>query len=164
MNRAHTDCPHEEAAAAAARTGDWSPELRVHRDGCMTCAELTLVVAALAADAEELMHDPRALPDAGLIWLRARLARRENKFHRATRAIVVVQRATIAVVAAIGLAFAPGLWDLVRGAFSSLSFSPSIQGLPRAAGSPLLVLVVSLTVLGALALWELTGAKQPHRG
>ncbi len=164
MNRAHTNCPHEEAVAAAARSGDWSAELRLHRDGCMTCAELTLVVAALAGDAEELMEDPRPLPDPGVMWLRARLANRENKFHRATRAIVVVQRATIAVVAAIGLAFAPGLWNLVRGAFSSLSFSPSIQGLPRAAGSPLLVLVVSLTVLGALALWELTGTKQPHRG
>jgi hypothetical protein len=164
MNRAHADCSHEEAVAAAARTGDWSPELRAHRDGCMTCAELTLVVAALAADAEELMDDPRAVPDPGVIWLRARLANRENKYHRATRAIVVVQRATIAVVVAIGLAFAPGLWNLVRGAFSGLSFNPSIQGLPRAAGSPLLVLVVSLTVLGALALWELTGARQPHRG
>jgi len=164
MNRAHKDCPHEEAVAAAARTGDWSPELRLHRDGCMTCAELTLVVAALAADAEELMDDPRALPDAGLIWLRARLANREQKFHRATRAIVVVQRATLAVAAAIGLAFAPGLWTLVREAYAGMSFDTSIQGLPRAAGSPLLVLVVSLTVLGALALWELTGVKQPHRG
>jgi hypothetical protein len=164
MNRPHTDCPHEEAVAAAARSGDWSPELRLHRDGCMTCAELTLVVAALAADAEELMDDQRPLPDPGVMWLRARLANRENAFHRATRAIVVVQRATVAVVAATGLAFAPGLWRFIRGAVSSLSLSPSVQGLPRAAGSPLLVLVVSLTVLGALALWELTAARQPHRG
>ena len=164
MKRTHAECPYEEAVAAAARTGDWSPELRLHRDGFMTCAEVTLVAAALAADAEELMNDPRALPDPGVIWLRARLARREQKFHRATRAIVIVQRATLAVAAAIGLAFAPNLWNLIRGAVSSLSFEMPIQGLPRAAGSPLLVLVVSLTVLGALALWELTGARQPHRG
>jgi len=164
MKRAHTHCPHEEAVSAAARSGDWNPELRLHRDGCLTCAELTVVVAALAADAEELMDDRRALPDPGVIWLRARLANREKRFHRATRAIVVVQRATIAVVVAIGLAFAPGLWNFFRGAISSLSLSPSVQGLPRAAGSPLLVLVVSLTVLGVLALWELTGARQPHRG
>jgi len=164
VNRAPTNCPHEKAVAAAARSGDWSPELRLHRDGCLTCAELTLVAAALAADAEELTDDPRPLPDPGVIWLRARLAKRENTFDRATRPIVMVQRATIVVFAAIGLAFAPGLWTLVREGFSSLSFNPSIQGLPRAAGSPLLVLVVSLTVLGALALWELTGTKQPHRG
>jgi hypothetical protein len=98
------------------------------------------------------------------MWLRARLANREKKFHRATRAIVVVQRAAIAVVAAIGLFFTPGLWNLVREAFSGLSLSPSMHGLPRTAGSPLLVLVVSLTVLGALGLWELTAARQPHRG
>ena len=164
MKSPHSECPHEEAVASAARTGDWSPELRAHRDGCMTCAELTLVVTALAADAEELMNDPRALPDAGVMWLRARLANREQKFHRATRAIVVVQRATLAVAVAIGLAFAPGLWNVVHGAFSGLSLNLSIQGLPRAAGSPLLVLVISLTVLGALALWELTATNQPRRG
>ncbi len=164
MKRAHTHCPHDQAVAAAARSGDWSPELRLHRDGCMACAELTLVAAALAADAEKLTDDPRPLPDPGVIWLRARLARREQKYRSATRSIVVVQRAAIAVVVAVGLAFAPGLWSVLRGAFSSLSFNPSIQGLPRAAGSPLLVLVVSLTVLGALALWELTAARQTHRG
>jgi hypothetical protein len=130
----------------------------------MICAELTLVVSALAADAERLMDDPKPLPDPGVIWMRARLADREQKFHRATRAIVVVQRATVAVVAAIGLAFAPGVWNFLRRAVSSLSFDFSVQDLPRSAGSPLLVLAVSLTVLGALGLWELTAARHPHRG
>ena len=44
-------CPHEEAVTAAARSGEWSDELRDHREGCLICAELTLVVAALAGDA-----------------------------------------------------------------------------------------------------------------
>ena len=149
-------CPHEDAVNAAARSGDWSPELRAHRDGCMTCAELTLVVAALAADAEVLSDESIALPDPGLIWMRSRLAAREQKFRRATRGIVMVQRAAVAVAAAIGLAFAPGLWNLVKGAFVGLSFGSPIAGLPRAAGSPLLVLIVSVTVLGLLAISELT--------
>jgi len=153
-------CPYEDAVNLAARSGDWSPELRAHRDGCMTCAELTLVVAALAADAESLSDESIALPDAGLIWMRSRLVARERKFHRATRGIVMVQRAAVAVAAAIGLAFAPGLWNLVKGALAGLSFGSPVAGLPRAAGSPLLVLIVSLTVLGLLAISELTATPE----
>jgi hypothetical protein len=153
-------CPHEGAVTAAARSGDWSPELKAHRDGCLTCAELTLVVAVLATDAEELAAMDAPLPDPAPIWLRARLATRERDYHRATRAIVWVQRAAIAVAVAIGIAFAPGLWELVSGAFSGLSLSFSAPDLPRSAGSPLLVVVVSLVVLGGLALWELTAAQE----
>ena len=153
-------CSHEEAVTAAVRSGDWSPELKAHRDGCLTCAELTLVVAALAADAEELVAMEAPLPDPAPLWLRARLASRERQYHRATRAIVWVQRAAIAIACAIGIAFAPGLWELVSGAFSGLDLSISAPDLPRSAGSPLLVLVVSLLVLGGLALWELTAAQE----
>ena len=42
-------CSYEEAVTAAVRSGNWSPELKAHRDGCLVCAELTLVVAALAS-------------------------------------------------------------------------------------------------------------------
>ena len=83
-----TSCPHEEAVLAAARSGEWGPELKAHRESCMACAELTLVVAALAADAEELEAIDASLPDSTSIWLRASLASRERDFQRATRAIV----------------------------------------------------------------------------
>jgi hypothetical protein len=155
-----TPCPHEEAVLAAARSGDWSPELKAHRESCMTCAELTLVVVALAADAEELEAIDVPLPDPTPIWLRASLASRERDFQRATRAIVWVQRVAVAIGLAIGIAFAPGLWRLVAGAFAHLSSSVSVPDLPRASGSPLLMFVVSLLVLGGLALWELTVARE----
>jgi len=142
--------------AAAARSGDWSPELKAHRDGCLTCAELTLVVAALVTDAEGLAAMDVPLPDPAPIWLRARLATRERAYHRATRAIAWIQRAAVAVALAVGLAFAPGLWNLIKGAYSSLDLSSPVADLPRAAGSPLVVIVVSMLVLGGLALWELT--------
>ncbi len=157
-----TRCPYEEKVADAARSGEWNSELAAHRDGCMTCAEVTLVTAALADDAEMLMDESLALPDPTLIWMRAQLARREHDFKRATRAIVWVQRATIAVVMAVGLAFAPGFWGLLKSAISGLDFSfgASVAELPRAAGSPVLVVIVSMLVLGGLALWELTVAQE----
>jgi hypothetical protein len=153
-------CPFEDAVAAAARSGDWSPELRAHRDGCLSCAELTLVVAALTTDAELLMGATRPLPDPKVIWLRATLATREQQLDRATRAIVWVQRAALAAAAVVGIAFAPGLWGLVRRTFSEVALANPVAGLPRAAGSPLLVLVVSMTILGALALYELTAVRE----
>lgn len=153
-------CVHEDAVAAAATSGVWTPELRAHRDGCMTCAELTLVVAALAADAEQLADEVIPLPDPGVIWFRAQLAQREHNFRRATRAIVWVQRLAVAVVAAIGLAFAPGLWTLIGKFVAGLNLGSAAAELPRAAGSPTLVLVTSLLVLGGLALWELTAAQE----
>ena len=151
-------CPHEGAVTEAARSGEWSPELTAHRDGCLSCAELTLVVAALATDAEELAGIEEPLPDPGPIWLMGRLASRERDYLRATRAIVWVQRAAVAAVIAVGLFFVPGLWALVKGAVAGLG-SP-VAGLPRAAGSPLLVFVISMLVLGGLALWELTAAQE----
>jgi hypothetical protein len=122
----------------------------------LTCAEVTLVVAAMAADAGALLDLDSPLPDPGVIWFRAQLADRENKLRRATRAIVWVQRATIAAVAAIAIAFAPGLWAAVKGFAAGLDLGSAAGNLPRAAGSPILVVVTSLLVLGGLALWELT--------
>ncbi len=153
-------CAHEDAVTAAARSGEWTPDLQAHRDGCMTCAELTLVVAAMAADAGELMELTSPLPDSGVIWFRARLAERENNFRRATRAIVWVQRATMAAVVAIGLAFAPGLWTWIKGLVVGIDIGSAAGSLPRAAGSPTLVVVMSLLVLGGLALWELTAVHE----
>jgi hypothetical protein len=153
-------CSHEDAVAAAAASGVWTPELRAHRDGCLTCAELTLVVAALAADAEQLGDGDIPLPDPGVLWFRAQLAERERVFKRATSAIVWVQRAAIAVVAGIALAFVPGLWALIAKFVAGLDLGSAAAELPRAAGSPTLVLVTSLLVLGGLALWELTAAHE----
>ncbi len=149
-------CSYEEAVTAAVRSGNWSPELKAHRDGCLVCAELTLVVAALASDAEELAASNTPLPDPAPIWLRSQLASRERQYNRATRAIVWIQRAAVAVALGVGLAFVPRLWNLVKGTLSSLDLSSPVANLPRAAGSPLLVIVVSMLVLGGLALWELT--------
>ena len=151
-------CPYEDAVAAAARSGEWSAELGAHRDGCLSCAEVTLVVAALASDAKELTDRALPLPDPGLIWLRARLAARERKVKSATRWISLVQKAALASAAAVALAFAPAIWGLVSGVFSRVDIAG--PALPRAAGSPILVLVGSMAVLGILALAELTSMQE----
>lgn len=149
-------CPYEDAVAEAVRSGEWSPELESHRNGCLSCAELTLVVAALTTDAEMIEALDRPLPDPTGIWLRARLATRERDFHRATRAIIWVQRAAVAAALGVGMAFTPGLWKMLRNAVAGLDFGAPLADLPRAAGSPLLVVVISMVVLAGLAFMEFT--------
>jgi hypothetical protein len=160
MTSSHQSCPHEDAIARAAASGEWSEELRAHRDGCLTCAELTLVTAALATDAEELLGDTRPLPDPDLIWVRAQLEEREEILKKATRGIAIVQRVAIAAVAAVLLAFAPTIWQAVSATATALQASAPALDVPRAAGSPLLVIVMSMVVLGGLALWEMTFARE----
>ncbi len=149
-----TSCPYETAVSAAARSGEWTEELLAHRDGCLVCAELTLVVAALTTDAEALTSDPRPLPEPEVVWLLARLDARRRKLERATRPIVWMQRLALVVAGAVGLTFAPALWGLLRGMVAGAD--PLAGSLPRAAGSPLLVLVASALALGGLFVWEMT--------
>ena len=154
------ECPFEESVMTAASSGQWSPELETHRNSCLSCAELTLVVAALRDDAADLVELETPLPDPSAIWMRARLASRERDFRRATSGIAWVQRTTVAVAVAIGLAFAPWLWRLVTGALSGVDLTLPAAQLPRAAGSPLAVVIGSLVILGALAFWELTAVRE----
>lgn len=153
-------CPYEVSVAEAARSGEWSPELESHRNGCLSCAELTLVVAALTTDAEMFEALATPLPDPSAVWLRARLATRERDFQRATRAIVWVQRAAVAVALAVGMAFSPGLWKVVSSATAGLDLSSPLADLPRAAGSPLLVAIISMVVLAGLAFMEFTSLSE----
>jgi hypothetical protein len=64
-----------------------------------------------------------------------------------------MQRLAVVLAGGVALAFAPELWGLVSGLFSE---ADPLGTLPRAAGSPLLVLVISALVLGGLFVWELT--------
>lgn len=153
-------CPHEESVIAAVHSGAWSSELEEHRNGCLSCAELTLVVAALRSDAEALMTMDEPLPDPSPVWLRARLASRERDYRRATRAIVWVQRAAFGLALAIALAFAPGLWIKIKSVIQGFSLGSSMMDIPRAAGSPILVVVCSIVVLGIFAFWELAAVRE----
>jgi hypothetical protein len=121
---------------------------------------LTLVVAALGADAEELAAIEAPLPEPAAIWLKAQLASRELQYQRATRAIIWIQRMAVAIAVAIAIAFAPGVWSFLTGVFADLSLNLSVPNLPRAAGSPLLVLVASMVILGLLAVFELTATQE----
>ncbi len=151
-------CSLDEAVARAARAGRWTDELAAHRDGCAICSEVSLVAAALATDADALASGAQALPDPGIIWLRARLAARERQAKRATRWITMVQKAALACAVSVAIAFAPEAWQSMGHALSTVGFEASAG--TGGSGFPFPALVGSLILLGVLALAELTGVKE----
>jgi hypothetical protein len=151
-------CPNEDAVARAAGSGTWNEELAGHRDRCPICTEVSMVVAALAADADELAAHAPPPPDPGLIWLRSRLAARERQVKKATRWISVVQKTALASTVSVAIAFAPHVWRSLTEAFSRLDVEPAVA--TGGAGFPIPVLVGSFVLLGILALAELTGIRE----
>lgn len=151
-------CAHEDAVARAAGNGRWDGELADHRDRCPICAEVALVAAALAADADEFSAHAPPPPDPGLIWLRASLAARERQVKKATRVISVVQKTALVCTVSVALWFVPAVWRSLTEAISRVDVEPAV--LTGSAGFPISVLAGSIIMLGILAVAELTGIRE----
>lgn len=149
-----TTCRFEEAIVAAARSGTWHDELRTHRDGCPSCAEATLVAAALAAEAALEATDPAPLPEPRVIWLKARLAERERRSRRATLAITWVQRAAVLVAVVAGALGAPSTLAPLRTLAGRLLGDLSLPAPPLTLAGPAAVLVATFATLALGALWN----------
>ncbi len=147
-------CRFVEAVAIAARSGAWSDELRQHRNSCPACAETTLVVAALAAEAVLEAADATPLPEPRVIWLRARLAERERHARRATLAITWVQRAAVLAAAIAVAAAAPTALTTLRALASRLLGDLSLSPPPIILTGPAAVLVATFAALALGALWN----------
>ena len=143
MNR----CEHENRVARAARDNRWTDVLRDHRDRCPACAEAALVTAALMAD-QVLDRDP--LPDPHRVWLTARLQARRLAAERATWPITLAYRLGGVAAAAVVLALAPQLLDLLRDGLSAIVPPDAPAALLAATGSPVAVLVATAIGLGGL--------------
>jgi ABC-type Fe3+-siderophore transport system permease subunit len=97
MNMRAGDCQDESAVAAAARSGQWSDELRSHIQACQACAEILLVAQALRRELPGSATVP--LPAAGQVWWRAQIRARRQDAERAVQPVRLVQ--TIAALCAV---------------------------------------------------------------
>ena len=107
-----TQCDYEEAVEKAARQGGWdeSPDeslgesLRAHLDSCGHCREIATAAGWMVTLAGDTRNDP-ALPDPGLIWLRARIEEIQKANERAQRPLEIAHVAALVagVVGAVGL-------------------------------------------------------------
>ena len=108
-----TACEYEHAVAKGVRQGGWDEpldeslgeSLRGHLDSCEHCRGIAVTAGWLATLAEDARSDP-ALPEPGLIWLRARLEEVQKAEERAQRPLEIAHTAVVVV----GAASIAGLW------------------------------------------------------
>jgi hypothetical protein len=146
-----SDCRYETRVAEAVRTDRWTGVLREHCQGCAACAESALVAAALTADAA---RDDDPVPDVGRVWL---IARQESRHHAAQRAmwpITVAYRVAWMAVAAVAIAWAPQLIDLLGGGVSALLPPDTSSTILQATTSPVAVMVATALFLAGLVAVE----------
>ena len=84
-------CAHETRVEGAARSGEWTEDLREHVRTCQACGDLAFVAAALQEDARQ-SNDVRPLADVGQVWLVAQQQARRATVARATRPIAIIER------------------------------------------------------------------------
>ncbi len=98
-------CPHEKEIAQATRTGEWKPDLTLHRQQCPICVEV-FQVAGSVQTLLTLPESTRPLPDPDLIWFRAQLMKLQSAEARILRPLLVADiSASVTSVATVALLF-----------------------------------------------------------
>ena len=160
-------CAREQELAEAVRSGHWplgcEPELRAHVEGCRRCSEMAMLAAAFRQARAQGMGAadlPRAgLPNAGLLWWRAQLRRRNAAMARVNRPLAGAQAlallAMMVALAALAVWLGQqgvgwlGWWDGVRRGLAGVDLAAMLHG----AGTLGFVVVGSLALLGGVAAW-----------
>ena len=143
------NCAQEAAVTKAVRTGNWEESLTAHAATCAVCREIVETVSwmqALARRPETIA----ALPDASLLWWKARLSEKQAK---AEKAHAVTEWFEIASFAAISIGLAAWVawnWFAVQASMTRLMVT--IQLWVAAYSTTLLFLPVSAVLCLALAV------------
>lgn len=95
-------CSQEEAVARAARTGQWRESLTVHLAGCAVCQE-SVQVSRWMQTVGQHSNSNLVLPDADLLWWRARLSQKQREAEWAQKPLEVVEVFS-QVIIAVGVA------------------------------------------------------------
>jgi hypothetical protein len=160
-------CAREPEVAEAIRSGRWplgcEPELRAHVEECRHCREMAMLTAAFQearAQAVGAAEVPRAgMPNAGLLWWRAQLRRRNAAMARVNRPLAGAQGFALLALLVAGVALAGwlaregvrwfGWWDGVRQAVAGVNVPAMLHG----AGTLGFVVAGSVALLGGVAAW-----------
>jgi hypothetical protein len=119
-------CPHEAEVLEIAALGRWpefaEPALRTHAADCATCGELARVAMGIAAWQDVSLSTVR-LPDASHVWREAERRARSDATRRATRPVLAVELAALAVALLLMATWGPALWAVASGVLEG--FVPS---------------------------------------
>jgi hypothetical protein len=151
-----TLCSYEDLVAKAVRTGLWESTVRNHTDTCSTCHELVLSINAMQSLGAGVGKESQ-LPNAGWLWRKALLERKQVEADQVRRPLRLAQFAAVlagmlVLGAWIGWNWRPmqvqvavwqvELWSRLWQAFWSLEGTS-----PLISRGPLLVLLLALAAL-----------------
>jgi hypothetical protein len=121
-------CQFEPTVAAAARSGQWSKDLRTHVSGCVDCGDAARV-AAWMGDVATRLARTQTLPDPTYLWLRAEIERRTREANAVSRlrvSLLALLSLTVGlIVAAAVLAVLPQASVTVSDAMTWLRSAPA---------------------------------------
>ena len=90
-------CSQEIAVARAVRTGLWDSALRDHAAACAACKELVVAVSAMRSLAAGFEQEVER-PDAGWLWRKALLEKKQAEADRARRPLLAVEFASVSAM------------------------------------------------------------------
>jgi hypothetical protein len=146
----HAKCPHEEAIARAARTGNWEASLTTHATTCPICREIMKTstwMQALGRSSEGSL----SLPDASLLWWRAQLSEKRAKAVGSQDVLEWIAFASVAVPSLGLMAWLVWNWYAIQGwiAWILVGAQPGMTGY---SASILLSPIITLLSLAAVVL------------
>src|SRR5689334_7843066 len=156
-----TSCSHEQSIIAAVQTECWTDALRMHLASCTPCQE-TFQVAGYMHSLAAVEDDPRPLPDAKVIWLKAQLAQRRASAAEALRPVETFQRVAWGVSTLVLFFGLLAKWTLLEKAITWLN--TGWGSLVSQAGLPGLLSVVGILTLGLVGAASLLGLEDRFHG
>lgn len=154
-------CPQEMAVTRAARAGHGEESLQAHAAGCAICREIVPATRWMQALARQVEKEA-ALPDASLLWWKARLAQKQGEVERAQRPLEWAEVALPAIIAVGVAGWLAWNWPSVPGWLARLlvglipqfwragwSVAGSAMALSTSAVFPLVVVLCVVVILVA---------------
>ncbi len=117
------DCQFTAQVVQASRDGNWSEALKIHAASCEPCAMARWMGEMSAA----IESRAKALPEAELIWLKARIRARAQPPKPALLPIGIAQWLGAAGFAALFAGFSEQLWEWPFRVFSPASPAPGFS-------------------------------------
>jgi hypothetical protein len=143
------NCAQEAAVTKAVRTGNWEESLTAHAATCAVCRDIIEAASWMQA----LARSPEAistLPEASLLWWKARLSEKQEKAERVQDVSEWVEIASVTAIS-IGLA-AWVAWNWLAVQTSMTKLMVTMQLWVTASSMSLLFLPVSVVLCLAFAV------------
>jgi len=159
-------CARESDVLDLIAIGQWpsraDESLRRHVASCASCADLAAVASAVieASDAEIARA---RVPDASVVWYRARQRAREEKMRRAARPLLITQTAAAVAIFALGaLAWSTGASWLAgwSGELRTLLGGWPVRAASIALGGWAVLIAAAISLAGLADAW--TDRPDPH--